>query len=140
MNQSAAETRPGYHAIIPSLPVASIPAAIPLWQALGFATAFGFGPEGPTEEPRPDSHFARMDAPGKAPLSVFLECGRGTPGGALVHLIVADPSVVDRAAEDLRAAGFALELSPTDQQWGMRELHVRDPDGNLVILGAEHSD
>ena len=47
------------------------------------------------------------------------------------------PSDVDRCAEELAAAGVALESSPTDQPWGHRTLFFRDPDGNVVEIFAD---
>jgi catechol 2,3-dioxygenase-like lactoylglutathione lyase family enzyme len=49
--------------------------------------------------------------------------------GAAVYLLVDD---VDRLHEELRANGVAIELEPTDQTWGNREMYVRDPDGNCI--------
>ena len=44
---------------------------------------------------------------------------------------------VDRCAEELAAAGVAIESSPTDQPWGHRTLFFRDPDGNVVEIFAD---
>jgi lactoylglutathione lyase len=41
----------------------------------------------------------------------------------------------DAAVEHLRAAGVEITEEPADQPWGERVARVRDPDGNLVILG-----
>jgi lactoylglutathione lyase len=53
-------------------------------------------------------------------------------GAALISLEVKD---VDRAAEQLRAAGVPLLQPPTDRpDWRLRTVHVRDPDGFVVEL------
>jgi lactoylglutathione lyase len=41
----------------------------------------------------------------------------------------------DAAVERLHAAGVTIEEEPTDQPWGERVARVRDPDGNLVLIG-----
>ena len=41
----------------------------------------------------------------------------------------------DAAVAHLRAAGVEITEEPADQPWGERVARVRDPDGNLVILG-----
>jgi lactoylglutathione lyase len=44
---------------------------------------------------------------------------------------------VDAAAERLRGLGVRLETDPVDRaDWGIRTLHVRDPDGHLVELNS----
>jgi catechol 2,3-dioxygenase-like lactoylglutathione lyase family enzyme len=51
--------------------------------------------------------------------------------GGLIHLFV--DSVDDWHAE-LRRHGIAIELPPTDQPWGLREMHLVDPDGNRLRI------
>jgi catechol 2,3-dioxygenase-like lactoylglutathione lyase family enzyme len=44
---------------------------------------------------------------------------------------------VDAAAERLRGLGVRLETDPLDRsEWGVRTLHLRDPDGHLVELNS----
>jgi len=43
---------------------------------------------------------------------------------------------VDTLAKELRANG-AKVTGPTDQPWGMREITLRDPDGNLICFGQD---
>jgi len=49
--------------------------------------------------------------------------------GGLVHLFV---DSVDAWHTELRRRGVAIELAPTDQPWGLREMHLIDPDGNRL--------
>ena len=51
--------------------------------------------------------------------------------GGLIHLFV--DSVDDWHAE-LRSRRVPIELPPTDQPWGLREMHVIDPDGNRLRI------
>ncbi|MEM7307163.1 MAG: VOC family protein [Planctomycetota bacterium] len=122
--------------IVPALRVRSLDAALPLWKALGFELAFAFAGAELVEEGRlEEANFARLDAGGEAPVSVFLEAD-DERAPATVHLMLAAPADVDEAAQRLGAGGFAVIEPPTDQPWGMRDLRVRDADGNLVIAGA----
>ena len=51
-----------------------------------------------------------------------------------VSLIFEVPDV-DERFETLRAADVEILVAPTDRPlWGLRTLHLRDPDGNLVEL------
>jgi len=127
---------PRMTSIVPSLRVTQIAAALPFYRALGFDVAFAFsGDEFTDRAVRSDATFARLDAEAEPPVSVFLERERGTAGGC-IHLMVGAASNVDRIEERLRAAGYEPELGATDQPWGLRELHVHDADGNLVVVAG----
>ena len=54
--------------------------------------------------------------------------GDGISGG-VVYLVVDD---VDGLYEELRERNVNIELKPTDQSWGNREMYVKDPDGNSI--------
>src|SRR5260221_7911429 len=54
--------------------------------------------------------------------------GDGVFGG-VVFLVVQD---VDALHVELKANGITIDLEPTDQSWGNREMYVRDPDGNSI--------
>jgi catechol 2,3-dioxygenase-like lactoylglutathione lyase family enzyme len=47
---------------------------------------------------------------------------------------------VDAYASAIRAAGGSLEAEPQSHDYGMRELSVKDPDGNLISCGQGLSD
>lgn len=49
--------------------------------------------------------------------------------GAVVFLVVED---LDALHAELKARGVAIELEPTNQSWGNREMYVRDPAGNSL--------
>jgi len=39
---------------------------------------------------------------------------------------------VDQLYEELSVRGAVVQLPPTDQTWGIREMGIRDPDGNVL--------
>lgn len=51
--------------------------------------------------------------------------------GGLIHLFV---DRVDDWHAELERKGVAVELPPTDQPWGLREMHLVDPDGNRLRI------
>ena len=48
-------------------------------------------------------------------------------------------SDVDGLHEEVAARGAVVQLPPTDQTWGTRELGIRDPDGNVLVFGMKRS-
>ena len=57
---------------------------------------------------------------------------QGTPGA---WSMVFAPDV-DQLHEEFRKNGALIRLQPTNMPWGMRELHVSDPDGNVIRFGS----
>lgn len=53
--------------------------------------------------------------------------GDGVP--AVVFLLVDD---VDELHEELLRKTVRIDLEPTDQTWGNREMYVKDSDGNSI--------
>jgi catechol 2,3-dioxygenase-like lactoylglutathione lyase family enzyme len=47
----------------------------------------------------------------------------------VVYLLVDD---VDGLHEELLRKKVRIDLEPTDQTWGNREMYVKDPDGNSI--------
>lgn len=74
--------------------------------------------------------FATDEAVTRPQVSIMTEGGSGTP--------VPDISIdVDDLGETLkraRAAGFAIEYGPTEEDWGVKRFYVRDPFGRLVNI------
>ena len=43
---------------------------------------------------------------------------------------------VDKIADAIRSKGGRLDLEPTDQEWGLREIALTDPDGFKITIAA----
>lgn len=54
--------------------------------------------------------------------------GDGVAGG-VVFVGVQD---LDELYKELRAKGVAIDLEPTDQSWGNREMYIHDADNNSI--------
>jgi uncharacterized glyoxalase superfamily protein PhnB len=52
----------------------------------------------------------------------------------VVFLVVED---VDALHTELVAKGVQIDLEPTDQSWGNREMYVKDTDGNSIRFVRE---
>jgi uncharacterized glyoxalase superfamily protein PhnB len=65
-------------------------------------------------------------------LHLSSHAGDGVIGG-VVYFVSDD---VDALHAEFVAKNVRIHIAPVDQSWGMRELYVRDPDGNSVRFGA----
>jgi catechol 2,3-dioxygenase-like lactoylglutathione lyase family enzyme len=91
---------------------------------LGFEREFAYRP---TEAADPGYLGLKRD---EARLHLSSFSGDGVAGG-LVYLLVDD---VDGLHRELRDRGVRIDMPPTDQSWGNREMYVRDPDNNKIAF------
>ena len=56
--------------------------------------------------------------------------------GGVVYLLVDD---VDSLHEERRGKKVHIDTGPIDQDWGNREMYVKDPDGNSIRFVKEMS-
>jgi len=64
---------------------------------------------------------------------IYLCRGGQGRGGAWVWLGVNNVEVIH---EDLKARGVPIRMPPTNYPWAL-EMHLEDPDGNVLRLGSE---
>ena len=65
--------------------------------------------------------------------AVGLQPGRYSRTGVGRSALILETADVDRLAAELERRGVALLVGPTDRPvWGLRTIHLRDPDGYLV--------
>lgn len=107
---------------IPVLHVTDSAKAEAFYERMGFRREFAYRPSAASDPCY--MGLARDDA--RLHLSSF--AGDSVPGCA-VYLTVDD---VDVLYAELRRCDIAIELSPTDQTWGNREMYVRDEDKNSL--------
>lgn len=109
---------------IPVLHVSTAAAAEEFYcKRLGFTQLFAYR----FNEKRPDPCYMGL-ARDDVELHVSSFSGDGVAGG-VVFIGVED---VDQLHEELKANGVTVDLEPTDQSWGNREMYVHDPDGNSI--------
>ena len=104
----------------PILRVANIDASLIYYvEALGFRLQWR------------DGDFACVQ---RGDASLMLCQGDQGRSGTWVYLGVSD---ADALHDELRAHGATIRHPPTNYPWGSRELHVTDPDGHVLRLGAD---
>jgi catechol 2,3-dioxygenase-like lactoylglutathione lyase family enzyme len=57
---------------------------------------------------------------------------QGNPGS---WMMIFTPDV-DRLHDELARRGAIIRMPPTNMPWGMREMQVADPDGNVIRFGS----
>ncbi|MFN2577735.1 MAG: glyoxalase superfamily protein [Pyrinomonadaceae bacterium] len=107
---------------IPVLHVSSSTEAEKFYGRLGFRQEFAYRPFGGVDPCY--MGFSRDGAQFHA--SSF--SGDGVSGGVVV-LIVDD---IDAIHSELLAKGVPIDTGPVDQDWGNRELYIKDPDRNSI--------
>jgi len=66
---------------------------------------------------------------------LFLAAGDQGHPGSWMWIAVSD---ADALHEEVVAKGAKVRHPPTNYPWGSRELHVEDPDGNVLRFGSEN--
>jgi catechol 2,3-dioxygenase-like lactoylglutathione lyase family enzyme len=92
---------------------------------LGFELQFAYRPFGDRDDP---CHMGVKRDNTAMRVSSF--SGHGVPGTGVI--IWTDD--VDLLHEEFVSKAVPIEMGPTDQVWGLREIHVRDPDDNKLTF------
>jgi len=89
---------------------------------LGFEKTFGYQPFGET-----GPHYMGLVRDGiKLHLSSF--AGDGVAGNAVVIIV----DNIDALHDEFLARQVTIDLPPTDQSWGNREMYINDADNNSI--------
>jgi ankyrin repeat protein len=113
---------------VPIFTVSDVPKALDYYvDKLGFRAAFTW------EDPPTFATVARDDA------RIFLSAGResGQPSGAWIAIFLPD---VDALHREYVESGALIVTPPADYPWGVREMRVQDPDGNVIRMGTGTED
>ena len=103
---------------VPSLNVAK---AIPFYEALGLKLIVNS-----------TSHYVRFICPdGNSTFSISKVDHLPTGNGIHIYFECED---LDQTVKELQAKGIEFDETPNDKPWLWREAHVRDNDGNHIIL------
>jgi lactoylglutathione lyase len=108
----------------PIISVRDLPAVRAFYERLGFEQVYQFPPDG-------EPGFVTMQ---RGSFSIGIGAGGASEEDRFGFWVYVDD--VDATLERLRAAGAPVVGEPEDQSWGERVARIRDPDGNLVYLGA----
>jgi len=62
--------------------------------------------------------------------------GDDDTGGVWMSLFLSSPAEVDATHKVALDHGLIVTMPPTDEPWGVREFHLRHPDGHTFRVGA----
>lgn len=110
------------HSVVPTLAVGDVAAAIAWYRDhLGFVEEWSWG--------EPPSHASiTLES-----IVVHLSASAPDPGANWLYFTIPD---VDGLYARLSAAGVETTHPPEDQEWGMREIALRDLAGNHLTFGS----
>jgi uncharacterized glyoxalase superfamily protein PhnB len=128
--------------LTPILNVSDVPASLAWFEALGFERSFTFRegegmlPEHADAGSSGPADFAGLCA---GEVQLFLcrdgQGGRGADG-VWMSVWLDSPAEVDGLHARCLSLGMDCPWPPTDEPWGVREFHLRHPDGHVLRMSA----
>jgi uncharacterized glyoxalase superfamily protein PhnB len=113
--------------VVPILNVSDVRASIAWFQQLGWATTFEWSER---EDGVPS--FAGVTSGHE---EIFL-CLDGQGGEAWHSWWLERAELVDKAYAQVLELGYEVSREPADEPWGVREFHLRHPDGHTFRVSA----
>ena len=117
--------------LTPILNVSDGSASLEWFEALGWERGFAWDDEGGMHSKEPT--FASIQS-GDAEIFLCLD-DQGTRG-VWMSWFLESPEEVDAMHTECVELGLDVSMPPTDEPWGIREFHLRHPDGHTFRVGA----
>jgi len=124
--------------LIPILNVSNIQESFAWFEKLGWQKAWDWGD--------PPGFGAVCSGEAQIFLCVNGQGSRGGPmpkhigdddtGGVWMSWFLSSPAEVDAAYQLALEHGMTVTMPPVDEPWGVREFHLRHPDGHTFRVGA----
>jgi len=140
------------HVITPILRVESVPRAFAWFERLGWKRGFSWNDGGmiPAGADRNEHGESRFGSVGSGMVEIFLcHGGQGSIGtqrpkfpgddstdGTWMSWFLHSPAEVDAMHALALENGMDVSMPPRDEPWGVREFHLRSPDGHTFRVGA----
>jgi uncharacterized glyoxalase superfamily protein PhnB len=143
--------------VVPILNVSSVPASFAWFEALGWKRGFSWNQSGMIQQgaDRNEQGEATFGSVHSGKAEVFLcrdgQGSRGTivprfPGddetdGVWMSWWVENLAEIETMLAAALRNGMMITMPPTDEPWGVREFHLRHPDGHMIRVSASlHED
>lgn len=133
MSSSEQKSRPTFTGITPVVSVTNVSDALDYYvERLGFEKVWGWS-DGTQEFGTEQPDFACVR---RGSVSFFLDHGTQGKPGSWYYLDVESLDDLDALHLEYQQSGARITSPPEDKSWGMREMLVEDPDGNVFRVGA----
>jgi catechol 2,3-dioxygenase-like lactoylglutathione lyase family enzyme len=109
--------------LTPILNVSDLGASLEWFEALGWRTGFTWG------EPPTFASVVCGDPEGSG--EIFLCLDNQGARGVWMSWFVSTHAELDAAHARARELGYEISREPADEPWGVREFHLRHPDGHM---------
>lgn len=126
--------RPLFSGVVPVISVANIAESLSYYtDHLGFEIAWKWSAAGEEfgEIEKPDFACVR-----RGDAVFFLDHGIQGKPGSWYSLFLESLEELEAIHHEYRQSGARITEEPSDRSWGMREMLVEDPDGNVFRIGA----
>ena len=131
------------HAVTPILNVSDVRASLAWFERLGWETSFVWDESNGADEPgfagTRSGHaeiFLCRDGQGSRETRSANKPFDESTGGVWMSWFLERPDDVDALHTRAMALGLEVTMAPTDEPWGVREFHLRHPDGHTFRVGA----
>ena len=118
--------------LTPILNVSDVPASLTWFEALGWERGFAWDEAGGMRSSEPT--FASLQA-GEAEIFLCLDDQGARP--VWMSWFLPGREALDGTYTRAVELGYEITREPTDESWGMREFHLRHPDGHTFRVGCE---
>lgn len=127
-------SKPGFSWLTPVLCVTDLPRSLEHYEkVLGFSISWQWSESGEFKEQNKPT-FACVS---RGECSIFLcENGQGKPG-AWICLNVCNRAELEEIFSEYKSTSADIVEEPADRPWGMREMLVKDIDGNVFRVGCQ---
>ena len=127
--------------VTPILNVADVPTSLRWFESLGWMRAFSWNTAGAITSAADGNEHGPADFAGVCIGEVDIFLSQTDPEqrscGSSMSWWLSSPRDVDALFERATALNYSISRDPFDAPWGVREFHLRHPDGHLIRVGAE---
>lgn len=118
--------------LTPILNVSDVPASLDWFETLGWERGFAWDDEGGMHSSEPT--FASIQS-GRT--EIFLCLDDQGARGVWMSWFLSSREELDALHTRAVELGYEISMEPADEPWGMREFHLRHPDGHTFRVSAE---
>ena len=116
-------------------------ASLKWFESLGWTRAFSWNSGGPIASALDRNKFGPADFAGVCMGEVDIYVSQTGPEarscGSSMSWWLNSPAEVDALFEQAKSLSYSIQREPFDAPWGVREFHLRHPDGHIMRIGAE---